>query len=156
MTRPAASNAGCEARTTILPWLRLRQSNRGARMGSKPLVRPPRLTRGSRIALLAPAGPLLERDDLTRAETLCRALDYEPVMGAHAGGHHGYFSGTDDARLADLNTALRDPAVDAIWCIRGGYGVTRILDGVGFEALPGRPRPGSGYSGITAAAAGGG
>jgi muramoyltetrapeptide carboxypeptidase len=119
-------------------------------MGSKPLVRPPRLTRGSRIALVAPAGPLLERDDLTRAEALCRALDYEPVMGAHAAGHHGYFSGTDDARLADLNAALRDPAVDAVWCIRGGYGMTRILDGVDFEALARRPRPVIGYSDITA------
>jgi len=119
-------------------------------MGSKPLVRPPRLTRGSRIALVAPAGPLLERDDLTRAEALCRALDYEPVMGAHAGGHHGYFSGTDEARLADLNAALRDSAVDAVWCIRGGYGVTRILDGVDFEALARRPRPVIGYSDITA------
>ena len=65
-------------------------------MGSKPLVRPPRLRHGSRIALVAPAGPLLERDDLTRAESLCRALDYEPVMGANAGGHHGFFSGTDE------------------------------------------------------------
>ena len=55
-------------------------------MGSKPLIRPPRLARGSRIALVAPAGPLLERDDLTRAETLCRALEYEPVLGAHAAG----------------------------------------------------------------------
>jgi muramoyltetrapeptide carboxypeptidase len=119
-------------------------------MGPKPLVRPPRLTRGSRIALVAPAGPLLERDDLTRAEALCRALDYEPVMGAHASGHHGYFSGTDDARLTDLNAALRDPAVDAVWCIRGGYGVTRILDGVDFEALARRPRPVIGYSDITA------
>jgi len=119
-------------------------------MGSKPLVRPPRLTRGSRIALVAPAGPLLERDDLARAAALCRALDYEPVVGTHAGGHYGYFSGTDTERLADLNAALRDSAIDAVWCIRGGYGVTRILDGVDFEALARRPRPVIGYSDITA------
>jgi muramoyltetrapeptide carboxypeptidase len=123
-------------------------------MGSKPLVRPPRLARGSRIALVAPAGPLLERDDITRAETLCRALDYEPVPGAHVGGHYGYFSGTDEERLADLNGAFRDPAIDAVWCIRGGYGVTRILDGVDFEALARRPRPVIGYSDITALLAG--
>src|SRR4029078_9867449 len=103
------------------------------------------LRHGSRIALVAPAGPLLERDDLTRAESLCRALDYVPVRGANAGGHHGFFSGTDEARLADLNAALRDPAVDAIWCIRGGYGVTRILDGGAFEALPPPPRAVIGY-----------
>jgi muramoyltetrapeptide carboxypeptidase len=123
-------------------------------MGSKPLVRPPRLARGSRIALVAPAGPLLERDDLTRAEILCRALDYEPVLGAHAGGHYGYFSGTDAERLADLNGAFRDPAIDAVWCIRGGYGVTRILDDVDFEALARRPRAVIGYSDITALLAG--
>ena len=119
-------------------------------MGSKPLVRPPRLARGSRVALVAPAGPLLERDDLTRAQALCRALDYEPVVGPHAGGHYGYFSAPDADRLADLNAAFRDPAIDAVWCIRGGYGVTRILDGVDFEALARRPRPVIGYSDITA------
>jgi muramoyltetrapeptide carboxypeptidase len=123
-------------------------------MGSKPLVRPLRLARGSRIALVAPAGPLLERDDLIRAETLCRALDYEPVPSPHAGGHYGYFSGTDEERLADLNGALRDPAIDAVWCLRGGYGVTRILDGVDFDALVRRPRPVIGYSDITALLAG--
>jgi muramoyltetrapeptide carboxypeptidase len=103
---------------------------------------------------VAPAGPLLEQDDIARAEALCRALDYEPVLGAHAGGHFGYFSGTDEERLADLNAALQDPAIDAIWCIRGGYGVTRILDGIDFEALVRRPRPVVGYSDITALLAG--
>jgi len=123
-------------------------------MGSKPLVRPPRLARGSRVALVAPAGPLLEQDDIARAEALCRALDYEPVVGAHARGHYGYFSGTDEERLADLNAAFRDPAIDAVWCIRGGYGVTRILDGIDFDALARRPRPVLGYSDITALLAG--
>jgi muramoyltetrapeptide carboxypeptidase len=96
----------------------------------------------------------LEQDDIARAEALCRALDYEPVLGAHVGGHHGYFSGTDEERLADLNAAFRDPAIDAVWCIRGGYGVTRILDAVDFDALARRPRPVLGYSDITALLAG--
>src|SRR4051812_33322803 len=134
----------------VPPWRRLRQFNRGALMGSKPLVRPPRLASGSRIALVAPAGPLLERDDITRAELLCRALDYEPVVAPHAAGHYGYFSGTDEDRLADLNGAFRDASIDAVWCLRGGYGVTRILDGVDFEALARHPRPVIGYSDITA------
>lgn len=119
-------------------------------MGSKPLIRPPRLASGSRVALVAPAGPLLELDDIRRAEALCRALDYQPVVGDHAAGHYGYFSGTDAERLADLNTALQDPAIDAVWCLRGGYGVTRILDGVNFEALARHPRAVIGYSDITA------
>ena len=119
-------------------------------MRSKAPIRPPRLARGSRVALVAPAGPLLEHDDLTRAEALCRALGYQPRLGPNTAQRYGYFAGTDEQRLADLNTALRDPEVDAIWCIRGGYGVTRILDQVDFDALARRPRPLIGYSDITA------
>jgi muramoyltetrapeptide carboxypeptidase len=119
-------------------------------MRSKQPVRPPRLARGSRVALVAPAGPLLDRDDLQRAEALCRALDYVPVLGDHAAGRHGYLAGTDEDRLADLNGAIADPAIDAIWCIRGGYGVTRILDRVAFEPLWKRPKIILGYSDITA------
>src|SRR5215210_3233571 len=108
-------------------------------MRSKALVRPPKLQRGTRVALVAPAGPLLERDDIRRAESLCRALDYEPVTGPHVGGQHGYFSGSDEERLSDLNQAFRDSTIDAVWCVRGGYGVTRILDGVDFDALARHP-----------------
>ena len=119
-------------------------------MGSKTLIRPPRLTRGSRVALVAPAGPLLERDDLARAESLCRALGYEPVMGRNTAQRHGYFAGTDEQRLEDLNGAIRDPEIAAIWCIRGGYGTTRILDRMDFEAFARHPKPLVGYSDITA------
>jgi muramoyltetrapeptide carboxypeptidase len=119
-------------------------------MGSKPLVRPPKLVPGSRIALIAPAGPLLERDDLTRAQALCRALGYAPVLGKNAHSHYGYLAGTDGERISDLNDALRDPRIDAIWCIRGGYGVTRLLEQVDFPALVERPKPVIGFSDITA------
>jgi muramoyltetrapeptide carboxypeptidase LdcA involved in peptidoglycan recycling len=53
-------------------------------MGSKPLIRPAKLGPGSRVALVAPAGPLLENDDLIRAQALCSALGYEPVLGKNA------------------------------------------------------------------------
>jgi muramoyltetrapeptide carboxypeptidase len=119
-------------------------------MGSKSPVRPPKLAAGARIALVAPAGPLLERDDLTRAGTLCRALGYEPILSPSAGQHYGYLAGTDDERLDDLNAALRDTSVDAVWCIRGGYGSTRILDRVDFAALARRPKALVGFSDITA------
>ncbi len=102
------------------------------------------------MALVAPAGPLLERDDLARAEALCRALGYEPVLGRNTAQHHGYFAGTDEQRLADFNAALGDSEVAAVWCIRGGYGTTRILDQLDFDALARRPKPVMGYSDITA------
>jgi len=119
-------------------------------MGSKAVIKPPRLKPGARVALLAPAGPLSEQDDLARGIELCRALGFDPVAGQGALARHGYLAGTDEARLADLNGALRDHAVDAIWCLRGGYGVTRILDRVDADAFAHRPIPIIGFSDITA------
>ena len=113
-------------------------------------MRPPRLSRGSRVALVAPAGPLLERDDLTRAQELCRALGYEPVLGTNAYSRHGYLAGTDDQRLSDLNGVLQDQRLDAIWCIRGGYGALRLLDRVDYEAMARWPKALVGFSDITA------
>lgn len=117
---------------------------------SKAVIRPPRMVPGCRVALVAPAGPLLERDDLTRGTELCKALGYVPVLGANAHRRYGYLAGTDEERIADLNTAFHDPAIDAIWCLRGGFGITRILDRVDFQAAAERPRVVIGYSDITA------
>jgi muramoyltetrapeptide carboxypeptidase len=119
-------------------------------MRSKPLTRPPRLVPGSRIALIAPAGPLLERDDLHRAEDLCRALGYDAVLGKNAHQRYGYLAGTDEQRLADINQAFQDPTITGIWCIRGGYGVTRLLDRVDFAAIARHPKVLIGFSDITA------
>ena len=119
-------------------------------MRSKQIVRPPKLGKGSRVALVAPGGPLLERDDLTRAQALCRALDYEPVLGKNAHARHGYLAGTDDERLSDFNSALSDPSIDAIWCIRGGYGSIRLLDRIDYQALVAQPKIVIGFSDITA------
>jgi muramoyltetrapeptide carboxypeptidase len=117
---------------------------------SKPVTLPPRLGAGARIALVAPSGPCLEQDDFTRAVELCRALGLDPVLGPHARDRHGYLAGSDADRLADLNAALRNPAIDGVWCIRGGYGMTRILDQVDFDALRNHPKAVIGYSDITA------
>jgi muramoyltetrapeptide carboxypeptidase len=119
-------------------------------MGSKPLIRPSRLRSGNRIGLVAPAGPLLERDDITRTQELCSALGYEPVLGKNAHRRAGYFAGTDAERLADLNQALQDSSIDAIWCIRGGYGSIRLLDQLDYAAMARRPKALIGFSDATA------
>jgi muramoyltetrapeptide carboxypeptidase len=104
---------------------------------------------GNRIALVAPAGPLLEQDDLTRAQELCRALGYDPVLGNSAHARHGYMAGTDEQRLGDLNSALADTSINAVWCIRGGYGSLRLLDQVDYAAIVRHPKPLIGFSDVT-------
>lgn len=108
------------------------------------------LSAGARVALVAPAGPLGTPAELERALDNVRTFGWEPVPGAHVSARRGYLAGSDAERLADLNRALRDDAVDAVWCVRGGYGVMRLLDGVAYDALRRRPKPIIGYSDVTA------
>ena len=114
-----------------------------------PLLAPPALGPGARVALVAPAGPLSEAD-LARAVANARSFGWEPVVAPHALAHADYFAGDDAARLGDLNAALADRSADAVWCLRGGYGAMRILDGVDYAALARRPRALVGFSDVTA------
>jgi muramoyltetrapeptide carboxypeptidase len=111
---------------------------------------PPPLLPGARVALLSPAGPLRSSDELDVAIAQARSFGWEPVVGAHALAKQGYLAGGDADRLHDLNGALRDTTIDGIWCLRGGYGAMRLLDGIDVDAMRRRPRALIGYSDITA------
>jgi len=119
-------------------------------MSSHSPISPPRLHAGARVALVAPAGPITHADDLPRAVANAQMLGWAPVLSRHVGGRHCYLSGTDAERAADLNDAIRDDSIDAIWCVRGGYGVMRILDQIDYDSLRSRPKTLIGYSDITA------
>src|SRR5881227_772002 len=82
---------------------------------------PPPLAPGARVALVAPAGPLRGPDELERSIANARALGWEPTAGEHVLARHDYLGGSDSERLLDLNAALADDTIDAIWCVRGGY-----------------------------------
>lgn len=111
---------------------------------------PPLLLPGSRVALVAPAGPIRDAADLQLACDNARAMGWEPVVGEHVLERQGYLAGTDDHRLADLNRAAADRTIDGVWCIRGGYGAMRLLDRVDYGSWFRRPKALIGYSDITA------
>jgi len=113
------------------------------------MIRPPALRPGARVALVAPAGPLVD-GAVDRAVGRVRAWGFEAVVGEHARKRHGYLAAPDPERAADFNAALRDDSVDAIWCLRGGYGVMRILDELDWTTLARRPRPVIGFRDNTA------
>jgi muramoyltetrapeptide carboxypeptidase len=108
------------------------------------------LESGAHVALVAPAGPLPKSEELPRAQENTRTFGWEPIVGAHAMERVGYLAGQDRDRLNDINLALRDPKIEAIWCLRGGYGVMRILSAIDYDALARTPKAIIGYSDITA------
>jgi len=111
---------------------------------------PSMLAPGSRVALVAPAGPLRDERDLEHALENTRAMGWEPVVGSYVLERDGYLAGSDDHRLADINRFAADASIDGIWCIRGGYGAMRLLDRLDFDAWRRHPKTLIGYSDITA------
>jgi muramoyltetrapeptide carboxypeptidase len=108
------------------------------------------LRAGARIALVAPAGPVRGQLDLDRAIASVRRMGWEPVLGNYVGERDGYLAGSDAHRSADFNRFAADESIDAIWCVRGGYGAMRLLDEIDYDALRRRPKAIIGYSDITA------
>lgn len=92
----------------------------------RPRRRPPTLGPGGRVALVAPAGPVTEAR-IAAALEHCARFRLEPVLGPSALAREGFLAGPDEQRLRDLQWALDDPRVDAVWALRGGYGTMRLL-----------------------------
>ena len=61
-----------------------------------------------------------------------------------------YFAATAEQRLEDLHAAFMDPEIDAVICIRGGYGSNYLLEGLDLELLRRHRKPFIGYSDHTA------
>jgi muramoyltetrapeptide carboxypeptidase len=108
-------------------------------------TRPRALTAGTRVALVAPAGPL-EAERIAASEGHCRALDLEPVVFPFATARHRYLTGTDAERLADLQAAFDDESIGAVWALRGGYGTLRILEALDLRRQRHDPIPFLGFS----------
>lgn len=85
-----------------------------------------------------------------RAESHCRAYGWEPVRGEGVLARAGYLAGADAVRLRDVQWALDDDAIDAVWCVRGGYGLTRIVPDLSFARFSARPKAVIGFSDVTA------
>ena len=63
-----------------------------------------------------------------RPAIVARRGDCELAIHPQSFLSDGHFAGPDESRLAALREVMADPAVDAIWFARGGYGSNRIAE----------------------------
>jgi muramoyltetrapeptide carboxypeptidase len=109
---------------------------------------PPYLSKGDKIAIVAPAGKI----DKSVVEMAAKILDgwgLKVTFGRHLFDDHFQYAAKDEKRLLDLQKALDDETVKAILCARGGYGTIRIIDQLGFTRFLETPKWLIGFSDIT-------
>ena len=110
------------------------------------------LSPGDEIAVLAPASSPYPAEMMDRFRVGLAHLRsrYTVVHSWEPGAERGYLSAPDPDRAAALNDAIADPDVQAVFCVRGGYGCLRLLDALDWEAARSHPTLIVGYSDITA------
>jgi muramoyltetrapeptide carboxypeptidase len=114
------------------------------------MIRPSYLKAGDTIAVVAPAGVLKQNAEVIQnTKSLLNSWGLEVVFGEHLQTKSHHFAGTDTQRSSDLQIALDNPNIKAIWCARGGYGTLRIIDDLDFEGFKTHPKWVVGYSDVT-------
>lgn len=112
------------------------------------IIFPKSLKKGDKIAIISPAGNV-EKSQLLSTLSLIEEKGYQPVLGKYTFGkfENGYnYSGTEKERLHDLNWALNDDDISAIWASRGGYGCQHLVKDLKLSKFKKNPKWYIGYS----------
>jgi muramoyltetrapeptide carboxypeptidase len=110
---------------------------------------PPYLKNTDCIGITCPAGYMAAEKAQVCINTLME-WGYAVVVGNTLGSDSAnYFSGTDEVRIAELQSMLDDKKIHAILFGRGGYGISRIIDKLDFKKFKKNPKWLIGFSDIT-------
>ena len=109
------------------------------------------------LQLIAPSGDPHDQDAVARAVDYFQSKSWRVKGQSAAMRHHQRFAGTDDERTNELNALAKyahaEHAVhkpDLVMALRGGYGLSRILDRIDFAALAAADLKFMGHSDFTA------
>jgi muramoyltetrapeptide carboxypeptidase len=114
------------------------------------LLRPRALRPGDTVGLITPSSYVSDPDRLIAAERTVLYFGLQPKFGRNVRKRDSYLGGSIDERLEDLHSMFADPAVKAIFAIRGGYGAAQLLDRIDYDLIRKNPKIFLGYSDITA------
>jgi muramoyltetrapeptide carboxypeptidase len=113
-------------------------------------IRPPRLQPGDTLGIVAPASAPPDPENIDRGAEALEKLGFQVKLAPHVRKRHGFLAGSDRDRAGDLMKMFTDRRVNAILCVRGGYGATRLLPLLDYRAIRANAKIFVGYSDITA------
>lgn len=90
------------------------------------MYRPPFLQPGDKVALVSPAGSI-EANYIHDAMEILRTWELHPVTGVHVCEKQGYFAGSDEQRREDMQWALDNEDIRAIFCTREDTAACALL-----------------------------
>ncbi len=110
---------------------------------------PERYTHIKRIGMFSLSG-VSDKERIERGIAVISGLGFEAIFPHPAKSTLRYLEASDSERLRMFNELLARPDVDAMMSLRGGFGVTRVLEEIDWERLRHRNIPLIGYSDVSA------
>ncbi|MGB0176740.1 MAG: S66 peptidase family protein, partial [Owenweeksia sp.] len=112
------------------------------------MITPKPLKKGDTVGLVSTARKV-SREELQFSVDLFEKWGLKVEFASNLFESHHQFAGTDEQRLADFQGFIDSPDINAIICVRGGYGTVRIIDELNFFPLVENPKWICGYSDVT-------
>ena len=110
---------------------------------------PEPLKQGDKVFLVSTSSPILE-EDIEKCKEVVKKLGFEPVLGESLFENiGGYMAGMPEIRVKDLHRAFSDNEVKGIFCVKGGFSASQLLDKLDYELIRNNPKVFVGYSDVT-------
>lgn len=110
---------------------------------------PEKLQAGSCIGLICPSS-CVSRQRIEECVETITAMGYRVKLADNLDVNYGgYMAGSGKVRGAWVNRMFEDPEVDAVFCVRGGDGSSRMMEYLDYELIRKHPKIFVGYSDVT-------
>lgn len=113
------------------------------------LIRPRHLSLGDTLGIIAPASAPPDPKAVDRALDVLKRLGFRVKLAPNVHKRHGFLAGTDRERASDLMRMFTDKKVNAVLCVRGGYGTARLLPMLDYKVIRANAKIFTGFSDIT-------
>ncbi len=112
------------------------------------MLKPKALRPGDTISIVSPASPL-SPEQTAKGFAILEKAGYKLKLMPHVYTAAEYLAGSDEERAKDLQDAFDDPATQAVFCSRGGYGCSRLMPLLDLDRMATSGKLFSGFSDIT-------
>jgi muramoyltetrapeptide carboxypeptidase len=121
-------------------------------ISTKPIIMinlPPRLSAPMTFGVFAPSG-VVDQERLQRGVACLEGKGHRVIVAPETDSQWRYFAGTDEQRLAAFHRLVADRGVDVMIMARGGYGWSRLLHRIDWNAVAVSGKAFVGFSDFTA------
>ena len=113
------------------------------------MLYPKQLKKGDTVGIICPSSAL-PTDKIELVKSTIENMGYKTKLADNLDKvFAGYMAGDGEERAKWVNQMFADPEVDAIFCVRGGDGSSRLMPYLDYETIKANPKIFVGYSDVT-------